>query len=217
MAVALIRRKDARTYATDIFGETHYKFLTYRVDGRIGDLCELLAEIVEEDLWLVGNNSQRSVITHSCHWLLTLSTHRDDRTVDVLLAKAETHQLAFEVLDTVDNLSSALEVLELDAVGREPLAIRMLSSKFCLDLTIIVDLAFLRIDEQDLSWLQSTLAHYLAWIEIHHANLARHNHHATLGDGVARWAKTIAVEHTTCETSVAEHQCSRTIPWLHED
>ena len=64
LTVALVRVEDACAYASNIFRETHDEVLTYGVDGRVRHLCELLTEVVEEYLRTVGEDSQRSVVTH---------------------------------------------------------------------------------------------------------------------------------------------------------
>ena len=53
LAVALVWVQNAGTYSTDILGKTHHEVLTDGVDGRVGNLCKLLTEVVEENLWLV--------------------------------------------------------------------------------------------------------------------------------------------------------------------
>ena len=50
LTVGLVGIEDTRTHTTDIFGERHDEILADGVDGRVGHLCELLTEIVEEDL-----------------------------------------------------------------------------------------------------------------------------------------------------------------------
>ena len=53
LAVAGIRRQDVGSYSTDVLCQTHYQLLTDGVDGRVGDLSELLTEVVEQHLWTV--------------------------------------------------------------------------------------------------------------------------------------------------------------------
>ena len=64
LAVVLIRRQDARADPSDILEEGHHHLLADGVDGRVGHLGELLAEIVEERLRTFCQNSQRRVISH---------------------------------------------------------------------------------------------------------------------------------------------------------
>ena len=56
LAVRGIWCQDVRTHSTNILRETHHQFLAYRVDGRVGHLCKLLTEVVEEHLRTVTDH-----------------------------------------------------------------------------------------------------------------------------------------------------------------
>ena len=217
LAIALVRVQDAGTHSTDILGKTHHEVLTDRVDSRVGNLRKLLTEVVEEDLWLVGKHSKRSIITHGCSRLLTLGSHRDDGTVDVFRAKTELQFLASKVFHSVFHFSSAAQLFQFYTVGVQPLAVRMSLCQALLDFAIIVNLAFLCINQENLTRLQAALLGNLGWVEIHHTHLRSHNHHIVLGDGIACRAQTVSIEHTTGISAIAEEQGGRTIPWLHQD
>ena len=217
LAVAFVRVQDAGTYSTDILGKTHHEVLTDRVDGRVGNLSKLLTEVVEENLWLVGKHSKRSIITHRSCRFLTLGSHRNDGTVDVFLAKTELQFLTSEVFYSVFHFSSAAQFFQFYTVGVQPLAVRMSLSQALLDFAIIIDFAFLGINQEDLTRLQTALLGNLGWVEIHHTYLRCDYHHIVLGDGIAGRTQTISIEHTTGITAIAEEQGGRTIPWLHQD
>ena len=217
LAVALVWVQNAGTYSTDILGKTHHEVLTDGVDGRVSNLCKLLTEVVEENLWLVGKHSKRSIITHRSCRFLTLGSHWDDGTVDIFLAKTEFQFLASEVIHTIFHLTTTAKFLQFNTVGVQPLAIWMLGSQALLDFTIVVDLTLLCIDEENLTRLQTTLLGNLSRIEIHHTYLRCDYHHIVLGDGVAGRTQTISIEHTTGITAITEEQGGRTIPWLHQD
>ncbi len=93
----------------------------------------------------------------------------------------------------------------------------MCGSQTLLDFTIIVNLAFLGIDQENLTRLEASLLGNLLWVEVHHTDLGCNDHHVVLGDGVAGRTKTVSIEHTTGIATIAEEQGSRTIPWLHQD
>ena len=217
LAIALVRVQNAGTYTADILGKTHHEVLTDRVDSRVGNLRKLLTEVVEEDLWLVGKHSKRSIITHGCSRLLTLGSHRNDGTIDIFLAKTKLQFLASKVFHSVFHFSSAAQLFQFYTVGIQPLAIWMLGSQTLLDFTIVVDLTLLCIDEENLTRLQTTFLGNLSRIEIHDTYLRSHNHHIILGDGIACWAQTVSIEHTTGIAAIAEEQGGRSIPWLHQD
>ena len=216
LAVGLVWCQYAAAHASDILGQRHHKLLSDRVDGWVCHLRELLAEVVEEYLRTVAYDSQRSVVAHRCDRLLTGCRHRHDCLFYVLLSESEGSQLAVVVLDAVGNVASALQVLQADAVCREPFAVRVRLGELSLDFAVVVYFAFLGVYEQNLARLQSAFAHDLAWLEVHHSDLARHYHHAAFSYGVAAWAQTVSVEHSAGIASVAEEQRRRSVPWLHE-
>ena len=114
-------------------------------------------------------------------------------------------------------MATALQLLQLHAVLVQPLAVRMRLSQLLFDLTIVVNLTLLGVNQQNLTWLQTTFRHHIAWLEVHHANLAGHNHHTLFGNGVAAGAQTVSIEHSAGIATIAEQQRSRTIPRLHQD
>ena len=217
LTVRGIRRQDVGTYSADILCEAHHQLLTDGVDGGVGNLRKLLTEVVEQHLRTVGDDCQRRVVTHGSHRLLPSCSHRDDGLVDILLTKAKGDQFLLVVLHAVIYVPATLQLLQLHAVLVEPLAIRMCLGQLLLDFAIIVYPALLRVNQQNLTRLQATLANYVTWLKVHHAHLTGHHHHAALGDGIAAGAQTVSVEHTTRIATIAEQQGSRTVPRLHQD
>ena len=185
LAVALVRCKDSATHPTDVFCKRHYQLLTDWVDGRVGDLCELLTEIIEQQLRTLAQYGERRVITHGCHRLLALGTHRYDGVLDVFFSETESTQLGVVVVNGVCHLATTPEILQLDAASRKPLAIGMLMGKLVFYLAVIIYLAFLCVDKQYLAWFETALADHVGWFEVHYAYLACHHHHATLGYSIA--------------------------------
>ena len=217
LAVAGVGGQDVRAHCTDVLGQRHHQFLTYRVDGRVRHLRKLLSEVVEEYLRTVRDHCQWRVVTHRCHRLLTCCRHRHNRLVDVLLTETEVDELPFIILHRVLHVATALQLLQLDAVRREPFAVWMSLRELLLDLSIIIYLALLRVDEQNLTGLKTALAHHVIGFKVHHTDLGCHDHHAALRNRVAAGTQTVSVEHTTCITTVGEQQCGRTVPRLHQD
>ena len=62
-----------------------------------------------------------------------------------------------------------------------------------LNLAVVVDFAFQRVDEQNLSRLQPPLAHYVGGVKVHHADLRSHHHHTLFGNRIAAGAQAVAV------------------------
>src|SRR5574344_1131679 len=185
LAVGLIRIQDACTHTTDIFGKTHDEVFTDRVDGRVGNLCKLLTEIVEENLRFVREDSQRSVVTHRGRRLLSLCCHRHNGTFNIFFTEAEFYFFACEVIYGIANLSTAANLLQLDTICAEPLTVRMFCGKVFLDFAVIVNFTFLRIDKQNFSRLQTSFFSNFRRVEVHDTNLGSNDHHIVFGDGVS--------------------------------
>ena len=217
LTVCLIRLKNTCTYSTNIFSKTHYKILSYWVDSRVGNLSKLLTEIIKEYLWFVTQHSQRSIITHWSKRFLTLCCHRNNSIVNIFSSKAKLYLLAFEILYCIFNLSTTVDLLKLNTVCTQPLTIRMFACQLILYLTVIVYLTLLGIYKQYFTWLQASLLCNLRRIEIHNANLTCYYHHIIFCDGVTSRAQTISIKQSTSISTIAEKQCSRTIPWFHQD
>ncbi len=217
LTVRSIGRQDIRSHSTDILCQRHHQFLTNRVDSGIRDLRELLTEIVEEHLRTVADHGQWCVITHRGHWFLSCCRHRHNCLVDIFLAEAEVHEFLVEIADGVVNVATALQFLQLHAVLTQPCTIRMSLCQLLLDLAVVVDLAFLRINQQNLSWLQTTFRNHIAWFEVHHANLGCDNHHTLFRNRITAGAQTVSVEHSACIATIAEQERGRTVPRLHQD
>ena len=121
------------------------------------------------------------------------------------------------MVDAVVDFPARFQFLQLYAVRRQPLTVRMLVGQTVLDFAVVVDFTFLGVDKQNLSWLQTSLLGYLRRIEVHDSHLRCHDHSVVLRNRVSCRAQTVTVEHSTGITAVGEEQGGRTVPWLHED
>ena len=216
LAVALVGIEDSCPHAADVLFQAHHKTLANRVDGGVGDLRELLTEIIEEDLRLLGDDCQRGVITHGSGRLLGGRSHRNDGRCDILLAIAEHQLLDHQVLYRIVHMTTAVQLFELDAVGREPLAIRMFRCQGTLDFTVIIDFPLQGIYQENLTRLETSLLYHLRRIEIHDTHLRCDHHGVALGDGVASGTKSVAIKHTASKAAVREYQRRGAVPWLHQ-
>ena len=177
----------------------------------------MLTEIVEEHLWLTRQHSQWRVVTHRGSRLLTIDSHRCNGVGDILFSVAEHHLFLQQVADGILHMSARLQFLQLDAVGAQPLAVRVFAGELLFDFAVVVNLTLLCVNQQNLSWLQSALFGNLSRLEVHHTHFTCYDNGIVLGDGVACRAQTVAVEHSTCKPSVAEQQGSRTVPGFHQN
>ena len=171
LTVRGVGRQDVCSHGADILRQRHHQLFADGVDGRVRHLRKLLTEIVEEHLRTITHHSQRRIVTHRSHRLLSGCRHRDDRLIDVLLSEAEVHEFALEVAHAILHVTAALQLLQLHAVLTQPLAVGMCLGKLLFDLTVVVDLTLLRVNQQDLTWLQAAFRNHVARFEVHHAHL----------------------------------------------
>ena len=61
-AMAFVGSQYVHAHCADILGERHHQLFTNRIDGRVSDLCKLLAEVVVEQLRSVGKYGKRGVV-----------------------------------------------------------------------------------------------------------------------------------------------------------
>ena len=217
LAVALVGGKDVHAHGTDVLGQRHHQLLAYRVDGRVGDLRELLAEVVVQQLRTVGEHGKRGVVAHGVDGFGTGGTHGDNQPFHVLLGVAEEAQHAVVVLHAVRHLASAFQFVQLDAVVGKPGAVGLGFGKLLLQFAVVVDFTLFGVNQQNLARLQASFLLDVSRLEVHHTHFACHHHHAAFRNEVACRAQPVAVEHAARIASVAEEQCSRTVPRLHQD
>ena len=157
LAVRLVGRQDIGSNGPDVFRQRHHQFLTNGVDGGVCHLGKLLAEVVEQQLRAVAHHSERRVVTHRCNGFLTCRCHRHNGFFYIFLTVAEGDESLFKIAYRIFYLATTLQFFQLHAVFAKPLTIGMRTRQLLLNLAIVVDFAFLRVDEQNLAGLQATL------------------------------------------------------------
>ena len=217
LAMALVGLEDVVAHGTDVLRQRHHQFLADGVDGRIGDLGELLAEIVEQQLRQVREDGQGRVVAHGGRGFGTCGAHRHHDALHILAGEAEGAQAAVVVRHGVLHLAATAQGVQLDAVGRQPAAVGTGGSQLFLQRAIVVDLTLLRVHHQDFARLQAAFLLDILRLKADDARLAGHHHHVVLGDEVAGGAQAVAVQHAARIASVAEEQGGGTVPRLHQD
>ena len=122
-----------------------------------------------------------------------------------------------EVGYRVLHLSAGGNLVEYDAVALQPVSVREFSGKFFLEFRVIIYLSLLHVDHQHLAGAQASFLLHFRCFERKHSYLRRHYHSAVVGNQIACRAQAVSVKHATGIASVAEEQCGRTVPCLHED
>ena len=138
--------------------EAHHQFLADRIDRRIGDLREILLEVGEQRLRLVGQRRDRRVVAHRAVGLFAGRRHRRHQDVDVFLAVAERLLPIQERQVRAHALGRRVrEFFQHDLGAVEPLAIGMAVGELRLDLVVGNEAALFEVDQQHLAGLQPPL------------------------------------------------------------
>jgi len=129
--------------------EARHELLTDRVERRIGDLGEQLAEVVEQRARVVAQDGKRRVVAHRANGLRTGVRHRRDDDPQLLVVVAEDLLAARHGRMAVNDVLTLGEVGEVDMSGRDPLGVRLRAREFGLDLLVVDDPVLLQVDEED--------------------------------------------------------------------
>ena len=87
-ALALVLVEDVAEIA-EPGAERHHPLLAQGIDGRVGDLTEILAEEVMERPVLLGEHGQRRVVAHRADRFLCLLDHRVEHQLQILHGDAD--------------------------------------------------------------------------------------------------------------------------------
>ncbi len=198
--------------------EAHDPVLAQRIDRRIGDLAELLAEEVMQAAVVRGQHRDRRVVAHGAHRLLGVLDHRRQQQLELLDRDAE------QVLAPAHLGALHLARLERPPGGQivqmrdalDPLPERLLAGEQILELAVAVELAGLEIDADHLTGADPALLDDLALDQRHHAGLGADHQEAILGPAVAHRPQAVAVHAADHPLAVAGDHAGRAVPGLHD-
>ena len=189
---------------------------TNGVERRVGDLCEQLLEVVEQQPRSLAEHGDGRVGAHRTDRLGSTLGHRGDDELQLFVRVAE-HLLATQHAVVAEH--DVLAVGQFVQFGHalvEPRPIRLGRCELPLDLLVVDDATLGRVDEEHAARLQAALAHHLALVDVDDAHLARHHHQVVVGDPVAAGPQPVAVEHGPDDGAVGERHAGRAVPRLHQ-
>ena len=208
-----------RNVAVDRPDETlqrHDGLFAQRVDGRIGYLCKLLAEIVEKTVRFVRKNGQRRVVAHRIGWLHLVAGHGFQHVFDVLGAVAEHMQQAVVVVDGVAYFSAAFDVAQHHAVAFEPFAVGMFGGKGVFYRFVVENFPLLHVHHNHFAGAQALFLRYVFGSDVEHAGFRCHDECTLFGDDVMAGTQAVAVEYAAGIASIRKEYGRRSVPLLHE-
>ncbi len=197
--------------------QRHDQFLADRVDGWVGDLGEVLLEVVEQRLGLAGQHRYRVVRAHGADGLLAGHGHGHHQHAQVFLGIAE-GLLAIEQGGRVAGITIHIggQVLQVYLGLVQPLLVGVTLCQPRLQFSIVDDATLLNVDEEHLAGLQTPLLDDFFVGDGQHAHFRGHHHQVVVGDEVACRAQAVAVQGGADLAAVGEGHGGGTVPGFHQ-
>jgi len=199
--------------------QRHHQLFTDRIDRRIGDLREILLEIIVEQARAARKHRDRRIGAHRSNRIVAELRHRFEEFADVFLRISEgllpIEQRTF-VVGERRHLLGIRQFFELILGRLEPVGIGCGARERGLDLVILDDSALFEIDQQHFAGLKPPLADDPLLGDRQHAGLGRHDDMIIVGNDEACRPKPVAVERRADLAAVSEGDGGRAVPWLHE-
>ena len=192
------------------------ELLADRVERRVRHLREELLEVVVEQARLVREHRERRVRAHRADRLFAVDRHRPNQHAQVFLRVAE-GLLALQDRVVIRLLRArGRQIVDVDEIAVQPLAIGMLRRQVAFDLLIVDDAALRRVDEEDAAGMQALLDEHVLVRDSEHADFRRHDDEVVLRHVVARRTQTVAIEHRADHRAVGERDRRGAVPRLHQ-
>jgi hypothetical protein len=209
------RRREQVLLRADAAGQRRDELLPDRVERRVGDLREQLAEVIEQQPRPLAQHGDGGVGAHGSEGLAAGLRHRRQQDAQLFLGVAEGLLPAQDGLVRVHDVLALGQVLQLQQAAVQPLAVRLLRREPRLELLVVDDAPLLGVDEEHLPGLQPALADNLVRRDLEDADLGGQHDPAVGGLPPAARAQPVAVEDRADDGAVGERDAGRAVPGLH--
>ena len=216
-AAAVLRRLGEEVAdRADADAQAHHQTLALGVDGWIRDLGELLLEVAREQAVAVRERGERRVVAHRADRLGAGQRHRREQQREVLARVAEDAVLEREGLLVDAHALLRAEVVEMELVLIEPLAVGALARQHALDLAVLHDAARRGVEHQHAARLEAARLDDLRLGDVEHPDLGREHADAVARAQPATGAEAVAVERGDDLVAVGRDHRRRAVPRLDE-
>ncbi len=200
-------------FRTDGGFEGGHDLLALPIERRVGDLGELLGEVIEQHAAAAGQRRDRRIVAHRSKRLLAGVGHRREQQLQILFGVAEGALAALHGLAGVVDVLALGKLAHLDGVAFDPLTVRMLGCEGLLDLLVRDDAAFVGVDEEHLARFETALGENVLLRNLRqHTGFGGEHDVAVLGDLPASRTEAVAVEQRAHLGTVGEDDMRRSVP-----
>ena len=195
--------------------QVHDDALALRVDGRVRDLGERLAQVVGDRPVEAAAAGRGRVVAHAPERLVALERHRLD--VEPRPLGVEAGQVAQRMLGRRDRVRRGRRVRPTTSIrssytGRARVVDRQRAKRPRLRLGVLEDRPPARLDEQQLARPEAAAADGLGRAERHRAGLGRDGDQPVARHRERRRAQPVAIDQRADAPAVGEHDRGRAVP-----
>ena len=200
----------------DISHQAHDQFLADRVNRRIGNLCEQLLEIVEQQLRFFRKHRQRGVIAHRTGRFVSGHSHRLDDHIDIFAGIAEKHLLPGDIFADNRGNDRVKQSVQRNLVLLNPAAVWLASGNQILDFRIKHHPLSAQVNVDHLAGAETALLHHVLSRNIQYAGFRCKYDKVVFSNSIAGRAQTVAVKHCAYGFAVGERERGRAVPRFHQ-
>ena len=198
--------------------EAHHPPFAQRIDRRVGDLAELLAEEVVQAAIVLRQHRERRVVAHRAHGLLGVEHHRREDQLHVLDGQPVEGLAAAQLGPLEARRRERQRAHPLVEVGDvlDPAAVGLEAGQMVLELDVVVECAGDQIDRDVLAGADPALLDHIVVDQRHHAGLGADHQQAVAGARVAHRPQPAAVEAGHDPARIGGDDRGRPVPRLHD-
>ena len=198
--------------------QRHDDGFTQRVDRRVGNLRELLAEVVVRRAHTLGQHGHWRVVTHRAHGLIALFAQWAQHLIALFERDLVHLHVLLELIDVVKRRPVVVVFnggLNAQGILAQPLFVGVARLQAVVDGVGVQHLAGLGIDRKDLPRANAAFGDHVFRLVIPHADFGGDGDVAVGGRDPARRAQAVTVEQADRVTTVGHYHARRAVPRLH--
>ena len=117
---------------------------------------------------------------------------------------------------TEHNMLAVCKFRQFNLAIFEPLRIRFLCSERFFDLSVINNASLRRVNQQHSPWLQATLHHDLARVNVYDADFASHDYAIIICHPISTRTQTVSIQNCTNDCAVGKRDAGWSVPRLNQ-
>src|SRR5881628_1133305 len=192
-----------RAPTPDVHPQRHDQRLAQRVDRRVRDLREALAEIRVQAGWDARERRDWRIVAHAPHGVVPLATHRLEHVAQVLEAPPEGHLTGDALgLRCGRRIGHRCRRTQQADAPRGPPAVGAAPGHLALRLPVPQDRLAARVYDEQLTRPESAAFHHVGRVQIDEPRLRARHHQSVAGYFVAARPQAVTVERRAYEHAV---------------